>query len=274
MEYGGVLLGANTSYDIVGITGLDDLPDVRTSDIPRPSDHGLYPGPDFAAGRIIEVEVEVTGATEAAFRANVEALAAATILRSDETALVFRLPAFTGDRQIFARPRRRAIPTDMGYVLQVGRAVLQFAAADPRVYAATLATLSVTAATSGGGRTYNRTYNLTYAAGGTGGTLMATNAGNFPTRPILTVTGPSDTPRIENVTAGKALEVGLSLAAGEFLVIDTDERTVMLGGTSSRYSSLTAASRWWELAPGDNSLKFTSASNVGTLQVSYRSAWL
>jgi hypothetical protein len=274
LEFGGVLLGDGTAYDIVAVSGLDDLPDARTSDTPRPSDHGLFPGNDYSGGRTIEMELEVSGATDAAFRSSIASLAAATIPGAAESALVFQLPGFSGARRINCRPRRRSLPVDVAFALRYGVVALQFFATDPRIYADTETELITVAATSGGGRTYPRTYPLTYAAGGVGGTLVATNAGNFPTRPTLTVTGPCNQPRIENVTAGKHLEVAVNLAAGETLVIDTDARTVLLGGTASRYSFLTAASQWWEIAAGDNSLKFTSASNVGTLEVHFRSAWI
>ena len=272
-EYAGLVIGDDTDFEVLVVRGLDDLPEFRTSDTPRPSDHGLFPGRDLAGERTVEIELEIGGVGEAAFRANVDAFRAATVIRSEEAPLSFRLPSL-GDRRINCRPRRRAVPVDVPYVLQVGSAIVQFVATDPRVYDDTETVLTITAATSGGGRTYDRVYNLTYAAGGTGGNLAATNAGNFPSRPLLTVTGPSNTPRIENVTSGQFLQVNLVVAAGEFLEIDTDARTVMLNGTASRYSSLSPGSAWWELAAGDNSLLFTAADSVGTLEMRYRSAWI
>lgn len=276
LDYLGLVLGAGTDYEIVEIRGIDDLVEMRTSDIERPAEHGLFAGTDFAAGRTVEIDLEVTGTTDAAFRANVQALADKTVIQSAESPLVFRLPSLSSglDRRINARPRRRVLPVNLDYFFRIAPARLAFFAVDPRVYSDAETTLTTAAATSGGGRTYARVYPLTYAAGGTGGTLVATNAGNFPTRPTLVVTGPCDTPKIENVTAGRHLQVAVVLASGDFLEIDTDARTVLLNGTASRYSSLSQDSSWWELAPGASSLKFTSASNVGTLEIHFRSAWL
>lgn len=277
LEYQGVfplLLGDGTDFEIVEIRGLDHLPDVRTSDTERPADHGMFGGTDFAGGRTVEVVLEVTGATEAAFRANVDDLGKATVFRATEAPLSFRLPALGGDRRINCRPRRRALPDDIDYFFRRSPATLQFFAADPRVYADAETVLSVVAATSGGGRTYDRVYPLTYAAGGTGGNLTFTNAGTFESRPVLTISGPCDTPKVESITEGKHLQVNVNVAAGETLVLDLDKRTVLLNGTASRYSSLATGSAWWVLRPGDNQIKFTSASNVGTLEVRGRSAWL
>lgn len=272
--YNGLTLGSGTDFEVIAVRGLDDLPEIRTSDTERPSDHGLFPGRDLAAGRTIEIEIEIWGATAAAFRTNVDALTAATVLQSAALPLSFRLPSLGGDRRVNCRPRHRALPVDLGYALSVGAAIIQFAATDPRVYADTETVLTTAAATSGGGRTYGRVYPLTYAAGGTGGNLTAVNAGNFPTRPWARITGPSTAPRLENTTTGQYLALGLTLAAGEFVDVDFDDHTILLGGTASRYSTLMSGSTFWELGAGTNLIKFTAADSMGTLEFRYRSAWL
>lgn len=274
LEYNGLVLGAGTDYEVLTIVGLDDLPDVRVSDTPRPSDHGLFAGTDLAGGRAVEIELEVRGDDDADFRANVAAFTAATVIRTDEIPLCFRLPSLGGDRRIYARARRRVLPTDLGYQFGVGRATVQFLASDPRVYAETQTSLNTAAATSGGGRTYDRTYPLTYAAGGTGGTVSADNVGNFPTRPTITITGPCTTPRVENVTTGEFISCDLTLASGDTLVIDMEARTVLAGGTASRYNTLVSGSTFWDLDPGVSSLKFTTADTQGTVSIVFRSAWL
>lgn len=275
LSFNGLTLGAGTAYGINDMRGFDDLPDLRTSDTPRPSDHGLYPGSDFAGGRTVEVALIVTAATDAAFRAAIQALEDATVLRAAEAALSFQKPGMAAARRVNVRPRRRSIPNDWDHVFRIGRVVLQFAATDPRVYDDALSTGSTAAATSGGGRTYDRTYNLTYAAGGAGGTITATNAGNFASRPTARIDGPVTDPRIENVTAGKYLQFsGLTLAAGEWLDIDFANRTVLLNGTASRYNYLTSTSSFWELAPGASQINFTSGSATGSLTLTWRSAWL
>jgi Phage tail protein. len=252
------------------------VPEYRVSDVPRPQDHGLYAGSDYLSGRAVTLRVSIHGDTPADVVRLVDALLAEwqspqPPAPTAAKPLTFR-PHGGPDRRLAGRPRRAAVSARV-----VGcrvEAVLEYFAPDPRVYDDAETVLTVAAATSGGGRTYNRTYNLTYAAGGAGGNLAAVNAGNFPTRPVLKVTGPCDTPKVENVEAGRFLQADLALAAGEFLVLDTDARTVLLGGTASRYSSLIPGSSWWELPPGTSTVKFTSADSQGTLEVRYRSAYL
>lgn len=278
LTIGGLTLGAGTDYELPpkGIEGLG-LPEVRTSDTPRPQDHGLFWGTDYFGKLTLTFEVTILGDDAADAAALKDALAAvwqppAPGLGTDAVApLTLDLPGQV-PRTLDGRPRRAAYDLEdlkSGVII----ATLQYDATDPRLYAAETL-LSTAAATAGGGRTYNRVYPLVYAAGGTGGTLLVTNLGNIPSRPVLRVLGPSTTPRIENITAGRFLAANVAVAAGDYLEFDLDAHTVMLNGTASRYGSLISGSSWWELAPGDNSIKFTSADSVGTLQLTYRSAWL
>jgi hypothetical protein len=277
LTIGGLTLGAGTDYQLPAGPAGFGLPELRTSDTPRPQDHGLFWGNDYFGKRTITFGVAILGDNPDDATAKMEALTA--VWQPPDPAITDGIAPLTIDipgqdpRTLDGRPRRAAYNLDSlrDAVIQ---ATLQYDVADPRWYDAVETVLSTAAATSGGGRTYDRVYPLVYAAGGTGGNLTATNAGNFPTRPVLTITGPCTTPRVENVTAGRYLLFDLTLGVGDFLVVDLDARTILLGGTASRYSSLVSGSSWWELAPGDNLLKFTSADSMGTLEVRYRSAWL
>lgn len=272
MGVGTVLLGAGTSYDITRAPKGWGLPPVRTSDVPRPRDHGLFFGQDFLAGRTLTFEIAVLGDDAADAGLKVDALAAVWQPPAGDAVvpLSVKIPGQV-ERLLNGRPRRLAWILD-DLKAATPTAVLQYEVADPRWYAALLTTLSTPAATSGGGRTYNRVYPLVYAAGGAGGFIAAVNAGDYPTRPVITITGPSTTPRLEHVESGRYLQLDLTLAAAEFIIIDTDARTILLGGTASRFDKLSGT--WFELAPGTNTIRFTSADSQGTAQVVYRSAWL
>src|SRR5205823_1341965 len=126
----------------MAIKGLDDLPDLRLSDVPRPSDHGLFAGRDLTSGRTVEIDLEVRAATATLFRADIDALDAATIVATAEAALSFKLPGQSGARRVNCRPRKRSLPVDQDYSFGVGRAKLSFAATDPRIYDDTLTVLT------------------------------------------------------------------------------------------------------------------------------------
>lgn len=133
---------------------------------------------------------------------------------------------------------------------------------------------------SEGGRTYDKTYDKTYTGGTTVGSATAENAGTADAYPLLRIYGPCTNPTIEQITQGRELVFSaLTINAGEFLEVDTRERTIRYNGdpADSRYDNLDFPdSQWWTLSPGTNLLRlnpatFTAPSN---LVVEYRDAWL
>ena len=274
LEYNGLLLGSGTVYEVRQVSGIEDLPDVRTSDTPRPSDHGMFAGNDFAAGRTVEVDLEVTGTSDVSFRTSVDALAAVTAFRQTELPLTFRLPGGV-DKRIYVRPRRRALPVSLDYFFRIAPTTIQFYASDPRIYADSETSLSLSLPTSTGGLTFPIVWPISWGTA-TSGTAQAVNAGTFATRPVVTFTGPLTAPSIENVTTGQTFRMAstFELLAGETLVVDFDSRTVLLNGTASRYSSVASNSQWWELPPGNSDIRLGATSGSGSATVTFRSAWL
>lgn len=112
-----------------------------------------------------------------------------------------------------------------------------------------------------------------------------TNAGNAETYPVLRAYGPfggslsTDNVTIGNQTTGKALVfAGLNVLAGEFVEIDTREKTIRLNAdpAQSLYHKLDfGSSEWWSLVPGENAVTFQpeTFSGVAQLVVVYRDAW-
>jgi len=131
------------------------------------------------------------------------------------------------------------------------------------------------------GRTYSLTFSRTYPPSAAIGSGTVNNAGNTDAYPLIRIYGPATEPALDNDTQGKSLAfVGLTLAAGEFLEIDTRTKTILLNGdpANSRYDKLSyPASEWWSLSPGDNLIRFhpttyTAATTVA--EISWRDAYL
>lgn len=277
LEIGGLVLGAGTSYQIHadGPGGLG-LPDLRTSDLPRPQDHGTFFGADFLSSRTITFDVWLLADTAADTTALMDALIAVWQPPSGADALsplTLRLPG-QDDRILYGRPRRLAYDTSL---LRGGaaRAILQYEAADPRFYSATGAVTPVALPAVAGGLTWPTGWPLVWGSGTAGGVTI-TNAGNFPSRPVITFHGDLVGLSLENITASRTFQMSdaYTLAAGETLVVDFDARTVLLGGTASRYGDVDAASQWWELLPGANEIRLAAHSGAGWADINHRSAWL
>jgi len=276
VEYQGLLTGGDTAYSLVQVEGLAGMPPVRSSDLALMRRHGAHPGDDFLDVRQVVLTYEIYAADNTAFAAAVEALQSAFRPGGAEAALVFQIPGLADNAKglVWCRPRRRQLPVNLEWYHRIPIATIELVATDPAVYANTESGGSSTLPSAGGGMTFPETPPITFGAVSTGGTITAVNGGSFATDVTFRIDGPADNPRIESLTAGQTIAVNISLAAGEYLLIDTKSRTVLLGGTTSRYSLLDSTSRWFTLAPGSNEITFrATTSTAATLTARWRSAW-
>ena len=277
LEVNGLVLGAGTSYQITaeGPEGLG-LPDLRTSDLPRPQDHGVYFGADFFSSRSLIIEVWLLADSASDATVLMDALTAAWQPPAGAdtfSPLTIRLPG-QDDRVLYGRPRRLGYDTSR---LRGGavKATLQYDAADPRLYSATGNLVTVNLPTISGGLEWPTGWPLVWGAGSAGGVTIR-NDGNFGSRPVATFRGDLLGPTLENVTAGKVFRMhdDFLLGAGDSLVVDFDARTVLLNGTASRYGDVDSTSQWWELVPGPNEIRLGAHEGAGWADINYRSAWL
>ncbi|MFD9893321.1 hypothetical protein ACFWY9_28585 [Amycolatopsis sp. NPDC059027] len=166
-------------------------------------------------------------------------------------------------------------------------ASIQLTSPDPRRYFETKQTLTV-------GLPQNSTTGLDFATGGgldyaaSGGGLdfgpagaigiltVDNTAGTAPTSPELTLTGPLTTPSLS--VPGGSITYNASLATGEFLVINPEDPSALLGGTASR-GYLVNPAKWsaFVVQPGSSlsiGLSHSGPStDLGTLTASYSPAF-
>lgn len=128
---------------------------------------------------------------------------------------------------------------------------LGLVAADPRVYSQTLHTQNV-------------------ASGGSGG--VVSNAGTTLTWPVLKINGFSGAPGITNATTGQTINISSIISSGNYLLIDTLNRTVLLNGVTQFYGAVNfSTTSWWGLAPGSNTITMIGG---GSVDISWRDAWM
>ncbi len=270
---GGVAFGGSTNLNVVGIDGWLGLPSLRVQDAPRAAAHGWFVGQDFADGRTITFDLEAQEATPAATAALLAAIEGQLVASSSLITLTGELPG-RGVWRTQVRPRRRAQPIEYRNVLGRQQMTFQVIAPDPRLYSNTLKAPSSGLSTASGGLSFSAAAPFVFGSAGGGGLLDCSNAGTFEAPYVVTFTGPLVAPSIEHVGQARILSFTGTLGAGETLVVDSLARTVLLGGTASRYSWLTSLSQWFTLQPGANTLRFTAGSGSGTVSVAYRDAWM
>jgi len=135
------------------------------------------------------------------------------------------------------------------------------------------------------GRLYNRNYNLFYptpvAMPGSG---VAYTDGTYKTWPIYRFFGPCTNPvaqlrLVPNGPIVGQIKVLIQLFAGDMLEIDSQARTVMLGGAtgSNRYNTLDFVNTiWTPMGPGNNYFRFTAdaAAAPASMTVLWNDAYL
>lgn len=262
IEWGGVLLGSGTPYRWLSLTGLEDLPGIDSGNVSRPARHGSWPGIAYAQERTITYSSQMS-TDPAGFGAAVRALRQATALSPlgvDEPLVIRTRGGET--RLMYGRVRARALPNEPGAGIGRAKATIQWVCADPRLYSVTEHSVTIPQPSAGSGLVYPITYPLDFGTAGDSGSRLVDNAGDIAASPVLTITGPCTTPSVTQVATGVVFELGLTLAAGESVVIDTGAGTVLLGGVADRLFSMTSASvppELFTLPPGETELAFRAA---------------
>ncbi len=277
IEFGGLVMGDGTDYDLVTLDGLEGLPAMVQTDQKRPRAHGQFLGGMFASGRQVTAVLEVTAATDAAFRADLDALSNATTpLPFTETPFTYSLPGMTGARMVGARALDRAIIVDVDYVHRVAHAACRWWATDPLVYSDPAQTLWTSVPLDDGGVAWPGVWPLYWGVSSSSGLITAINAGGIAAPVVIVLTGPVDNPTVTNLTEGKALAFSLHLGPTDTLTIDPAHFSVLLNGIVNKRGSMTPGSRWWDLQPGANVIAYHAASALSgsTATLSWRSAWM
>lgn len=131
------------------------------------------------------------------------------------------------------------------------------------------------------GRIYPKTYPWSYPATDVAGAAIVTSLGSIPSHFTAKLYGPCSGPSLRNETTGEEITftTALTLAAGEYVEVDTRERTAsLLSNTSAsrlNYLDFTTTS-WWRIEPGENSIRYAplAGSSGSAAVITYRPAWL
>ncbi|GAA3957791.1 hypothetical protein GCM10023085_45370 [Actinomadura viridis] len=171
-----------------------------------------------------------------------------------------------------------------GYVASQAREVqLQWRAPDGVWEAAELTTLPEISADvpTTVGLTFPITFPITWDATTSTGASEVSNLGSVPSHFIARLYGPCSGPRLINETTGEQIVFteALTLGAGEYVEIDTRDRTAYLlsMSTASRLNYLDfATTSWWRIEPGDQLIRYAPLSAAGgaVAAIEYRSTWL
>jgi hypothetical protein len=158
---------------------------------------------------------------------------------------------------------------------------VSWVAPDPVAYAMNGQRLVIYPGVRASGRTYSLTYPRHYAISGPGSYGAAVNYGSYQSWPVFKIYGPCTDPVIDYVGASPGLIVfkGLTIAAGDYVVVDTRAASVLYNGQvgASRYYLLDFTQTVWApFQPGMTGILFVPASSSGAcyLEVDWSDAYL
>lgn len=264
--------GTSGAYVDEPISGLG-LPPVRTSSGNYSGRDGGYVGAQFYSMRLITLTgrlfAQTTAALETARMNLTAALSAGTVTMKITTNAgnQYLVNCYLDNLDL---PIQRSPLTTPFMITLI--------AADPNIYdnsGAGTNTVTVPLAV-GGGITWPIAWTpVTWAPGAQPTTVN--NTGNVLIYPLITLSGAMSSPTITNKTTGQFFGFsGLTTSAGDQVVIDMYNRTVLLNG-GSILPYVTTSSIWWGLQPGNNSINLTSNNSADTVtatvkwQAAYRS---
>lgn len=246
-----------------------DGPDVQGGGvIPRSGDQGAWASPQYFQARTLTWTVTASAPSQA-LRDVARQLLSSAVPVSDLATLTVGEPVPKQVRVRRSGKITEAYPTLADVTFTIG-----LVAPDPRKYGTQVYSASANALPSGGtGFTSPFTSPFSVPAQAPGGSLAVTNAGNFETRPVITITGPISAPGLVNVTTGQTVSwSGLTVPSGSQLIVDFDARQALLDGG---YAPADAFSSWWTLPPGTSTIQLTGNSDSGAAFVcQWSSAWI
>lgn len=229
---------------------------------------GALLGPQSVAPRDLDCEALIVAPTAALLRqhlARIRAVLGPQSLPGPRQPVIWEAYDFGTDRRLalITRPQGRASMVVVPGGVEGGlAAVVRFtlvAANPPWKYqsgAAETASVGLADTSLIAGRTYSKTYSYNYGVAlPIGGEIIVETTGDLPSSVVFTITGPVDFPIITNVTTGQSFQVNLNIPAGTTVTIDGNTGVVTPG-------SVRLIGRPWVLAPGQNTIRWRSASGT------------
>jgi Phage tail protein len=158
---------------------------------------------------------------------------------------------------------------------RIGSTPVQFSVlcSDPYIYdyPAQAGSISVPAVISVG-TGFNMAFNVGFGGSVPGNSVSVFNYGTHTAYPVITITGPVTNPVLIDAY-GVTMPFTISLAASDSLVINCQNKSVVLNGTISRRTSL-AGLKWFSVPAGmSESIFFSASAGTGSCTVSLNSTY-
>lgn len=253
------------------LTGWDS-PSPRITVTDRPGADGAFWTPGYHGTRSIGLAGLVHAATLDDLDLARRHLASVTNLVRQLGTIVVGDPVLGTQTEVL---RREALRWRVLYA-QEGEAFAEFSiglvSPSAMLMSSTLRSATTTLATVTTGAAFPLAFPIAFG-GGTSSQILAINSGTVDTPVRLELAGPLTNPTVIHDTTGSRIRLAITIPAGDVLVIDSDARSITLGGASRR-STVLGRPEWFHLVPGDNTVRLAAESTdpAGRLTAYWRDA--
>lgn len=284
-----VVVGYQSATGILysSLTGLRDLPQVRTGDLEKGSIDGMYPGLNLLGLRSLVIQWDTTGAlvpVETALQTLSGALqsvpdptavvmTAGDYLRQQAgigavkpiSAIAVKLPGRTYSTLLFGRPVKHALKLDQQYQFGQAKPTTQWDCPDGAIYDFTTVTGTCGLPSPTSGLTWGSAFPWSWGSS-TGGSFTLNNTGSYYATPYFVVKGPCTNPIITNQATGQYIALNITLAATDVLTVDTQSGVVTLNQTATaapnRNGAVRVGSTYFRVAAGTTTIGFSSSDST------------
>ncbi|WP_127361459.1 phage distal tail protein [Actinacidiphila soli] len=284
---GGLVIGSGTLLPIGEITGLG-APELRTEDVDNPTDDGGFPGVDLFGTRTVTIEAGIRTPDDPAaaldLLARLQQATGADAVRKTAGALAVLRAKWPGRdvKRLYGRWRRVETAAMAQAVYGWIPLTLDFAATDPRWHADDSQSLTLPLDISNDSQGFTAPVRAPITTGVSNpaerpGWVL--NEGDLAAWPTVRIDGPVTNPKVWVVDTGRYLQLQISLAAGEWIDIDTrpGTRWVLRNGSGNAAPALTSGSRLdlFQIPPGKSEIRWTATDYTNTcrLTLSWRDAY-
>lgn len=259
VEFNNWLGGAATEYIIERVEGFFGMGDIEPNDNAAGKTRGEYLGPGTEAGKTITFDVIATADYQEDMEAKMDFLGSVFAFTNGTIPLITMRPGKV-KRFISAQARRNSFDSDYSMAHGTARGSVEFRCPDPRWYS--LAEAQTTMVIPAG-------------QASTAAVIYSDGLSESPSV-RLELDGPCTNPRISNGNdSNRQMKFDLVMGAGDTLVVDVKQRTVLLNGVDVYKAVVRRDNQWWVLRPGNNPITYNRTGTTGSsvLDVFTRDAW-
>lgn len=233
------------------VSGID-FPAIRLASQDKPGEHGAILSNQLYGGRQVHLTGIVWGDTVSSYNSRRRALQACIrIVKNNFISLPLLCQFVTDDGlslQFYCYASQFQLDEQE---VTHGNYLMGLFAPDPNLYNQSTTTHSI-------------------AVGGA--TTFADN-GDANTYPVFTFNGPLTNPIITNAATGETFKLNEVIVTGHSVVVDMQNKTIVLDGTTNEMQAFDINNTWISLVPGNNSISL-AATGAGNVSGTYRDAWI